>query len=276
MSTAAIVFLVVAILIALPIAFRIRKAARRKHWIDAPILPEWQKVAEKYFPRLEGIPKGTRKKIRGIARVLAEEKNFEACGGLEEVTEEMKALICFQAALLIAEIPKHKFYPKLRSILVYPGAFRDRGKRRFGLPSEDRGTLLGESWQTGSVILSWENVKAGAKNDDDGMNVVIHEFAHQLDQADGAADGVPILKNREAYRQWAEVFERNYEEFVEDLESRRGPEPLIDPYGATNPAEFFAVASETFFEESEELKKEHPDLYEQLSNFYHVDPASWR
>ena len=84
------------------------------------------------------------------------------------------------------------------------------------------------------------------------------------------------MKNREAYRQWAEVFERNYEEFVEDLESRRGPEPLIDPYGATNPAEFFAVSSETFFEEAEDLKKEHPDLYEQLSNFYHVDPASWR
>jgi Mlc titration factor MtfA (ptsG expression regulator) len=108
------------------------------------------------------------------------------------------------------------------------------------------------------------------------MNVTIHEFAHQLDQVNGAADGVPILRSRDAYRQWSEVFERNYEELVEEVnDRRRGREPLIDPYGATNPAEFFAVASETFFEEARELKKEHPDLYEQLQNYYGVDPAEW-
>jgi Mlc titration factor MtfA (ptsG expression regulator) len=134
--------------------------------------------------------------------------------------------------------------------------------------------LLGESWETGSVILSWDSVVAGARNADDGMNVTIHEFAHQLDQENGT-DGVPVLKDRAAYRQWAEVFERNYEELVEDVEDGKGPEPLIDPYGATNPAEFFAVASETFFEESEDLRKEHPDLYEQLRNYYGLDPAMW-
>ncbi|MEM7600762.1 MAG: zinc-dependent peptidase, partial [Verrucomicrobiota bacterium] len=102
----------------------------------------------------------------------------------------------------------------------------------------------------------------------------IHEFAHQLDQINGT-DGVPILKNREAYRQWAEIFERNFEELVDEVNKGKGSEPLIDPYGATNPAEFFAVATETFFEESKELAEEHPDLYEQLKNFYCLDPANW-
>lgn len=274
--TGAVLILASLILCALAIFLASQRARRRRHFLTSPLPHEWEEALHTYFPRFFDLPGELQQPLGGIARILAAEKNFEACGGLEEVTTEMKALICIQAALLIVKLPHHRYYPALKSILVYPTAFRDHGHRRFGLPEEeDRGVLLGESWQTGSIILSWENVLAGARNEDDGLNVTFHEFAHQLDQINGT-DGVPILGSRKAYRQWAEVFARNFEELVEEVNDDRNPEPLIDPYGATNPAEFFAVATETFFEESEELAGEHPDLYEQLKDYYQLDPAAWR
>lgn len=231
---------------------------------------------KEHFPRYEAIPTLLRGDYEGIINVLMHRKRFVPCGGLEKVTDEQKVLICAQAALPIVALPNHKFYPRLKSILVYPGAFRDRGRRRWGISDvESDSVRLGESWQTGSVILSWDSVVAGAANDDDGMNVVIHEFAHQLDQVDGAADGIPILKSREAYKRWVKVFYRNYEKLVEQVESGKGRRAFLDPYGATNPAEFFAVASETFFEEARDLKIKHPDLYVELSSYYHLDTASW-
>ncbi len=252
-----------------------KRARRRRTLLHSALPDSWVEAFKKDFPRFFELPGDLQQALGGVAQVLASEKNFEACGGLEEVTGEMRAIICIQAALPIVHLPNHRYYPELKSILVYPTAFRDGGHRRFGLhEEEDRGVLLGESWQTGSIILSWESVVAGGRNADDGMNVTIHEFAHQLDQINGT-DGVPILASREAYRQWAKVFERNYEELVEEVNEGKGPEPLIDPYGATNPAEFFAVASETFFEEAAALAEEHPDLYEQLKEFYRLDPASW-
>jgi len=235
-----------------------------------------REILREHFPRYEAIPTLLRGDYEGIVNVLMHWKRFVPCGGLEEVTETQKLLICAQAALPIVAMPNHKFYPRLKSILVYPGAFRDRGRRRWGISEEESNSVrLGESWQTGSVILSWDSVVAGAANDDDGMNVVIHEFAHQLDQVDGAGDGIPILKSREAYKRWVKVFYRNYEKLVEEVESGKGGRTFLDPYGATNPAEFFAVSSETFFEEARDLKIEHPDLYAELSSYYHQDPASW-
>ena len=228
------------------------------------------------FIRYRGLPEELRRSLDGNIQVLMAEKYFEPCGGLEEVSLRMKLLICAQAGLLLIRLKQHGFYRKLKSILVYPGAFQDSGRRRFGLHEEEAdSTMLGESWSTGSVILSWESILAGARNADDGMNVVIHEFAHQLDQVDGAANGVPILQQPSAYRRWAKVFLRNYDELVGEVESGEGRRSLIDPYGATNPAEFFAVASETFYEEARQLKMKQPDLYNELEGFYGVDPANW-
>jgi|TARA_B110000305_G_C19329704_1_gene583321 MtfA peptidase len=233
-------------------------------------------ILREHFSLYETIPTLLRGDFECIVNVLMQTKSFEACGGFEEITEGHKVLICAQAALPIVALPNHKFYPRLKSILIYPGAFRDRGRRRFGVSEEESDSIrLGESWQTGSVILSWDSVVAGAANDDDGMNVVIHEFAHQLDQVDGVADGIPILKNREAYESWVKVFYRNYEKLVEEVESNKGKRAFLDPYGATNPAEFFAVASETFFEEAQDLKESSPDVYAEMSAYFNLDPASW-
>ncbi len=231
-------------------------------------------ILDRCFPRWRWIPANLQARFSGYTRVLMEEKNYEPCGGLEEVSEEMKLVIAAQAALTILGKSDPDFFPRLHSILVYPGGFRDRGRRRFGIDDEDRGVLYGESWETGSVILSWDNVLAGGSNDDDGMNVVIHEFAHQIDQYNGVADGVPKLKSREDYLRWGSVMERHYEE-LKEASKTRDPEPFLDPYGATDPCEFFAVATEAFFEDPLDLYYEHPELYGLLASFYGLDQAGW-
>jgi Mlc titration factor MtfA (ptsG expression regulator) len=132
---------------------------------------------------------------------------------------------------------------------------------------------LGESWGSGTVVLSWDHVKGGAMNFRDGHNVAIHEFAHQLDQEDGVSDGTPCLENRSAYSEWARVLSRDYETLRD--KAGKGRKSVMDKYGATNPAEFFAVATETFFEKPRQLHKKHPDLYEELREYYRVNPLCW-
>lgn len=247
---------------------------RREELLTRPFSEGETAILDRDFPRWRWIPADLQARFAGYTRVLMEEKNYEPCGGLVEVGAEMKLVIAAQAALTILGKSDHDFFPRLHSILVYPGGFRDRGRRRFGIDDEDRGVLYGESWETGSVILSWDNVLAGGRNDDDGMNVVIHEFAHQIDQYNGIADGVPKLQTREDYARWGSVMERHYEE-LKEASKTRDPEPFLDPYGATDPCEFFAVATEAFFEDPFDLEYEHPELYGELAKFYGLDPAGW-
>ena len=259
----------------LTVHFAKRRATRRE-LLRRPFSADEKTILDRQFPRYRSLPETLRLRHAGYTRVLMTEKNFEPCGGLAGVTEEMKLVIAAQAAVLLLALPKHGFFPRLKSILVYPGAFHDRGRRKFDLPeTEDRGFLLGESWETGSVILSWDSVVAGGRNDDDGMNVVMHEFAHQLDLGNGEVDGVPLLRSRAAYLSWADVLGREFARLVAESERQSSPEPFLDPYGATHPSEFFAVATETFFEEPDDLAFEHPELYAQLRDYYGLDPASW-
>ena len=254
---------------------------RRRSQLRSQAFPEaWVKILSDEFGIYAKLPTPLREMLHQHVRVFLEEKNFEACGGLEEVDERMRLLIAAQACVLLLGLKDHRYYPKLRSVLVYPGAFHDARRKTFHLADDDdREIRLGESWTSGSVILSAESVVAGARNEDDGMNVVMHEFAHQLDQADGVGDGAPILAQSAVYEDsgdyeaWARVLGENYQEMLDDLFERR--RPVLDPYGATNPAEFFAVATETFFEEPERLQKEAPDLYAALQKFYGLDPVAW-
>ena len=255
---------------------RTRRRRLRRERLARPFSEEEQAILDRDFPGWRDIPAALLPRFAGDTRVLMEEKNFEPCGSLTSVSDEMRLLVSAQAALTTLGLRNHRYFPKLKSILIYPGAFRDHGRRRFDLrQAEDRGVLYGESWDTGSVILSWDNVVAGGRNTDDGMNVVIHEFAHQLDQYNGIADGIPQLASRDDYARWTAVMGPHYEALVAACADRSGPEPFLDPYGATHPAEFFAVASETFFEDPSDLVEEHPELYEELRRYYGLDPASW-
>ena len=212
------------------------------------------------------MPEEVRNQVEGLMPVFLGEKSLEACGGLEEISEDMKLAIAAPACLLVINRSIDD-YSKLRSVLVYPDAYVV--KDEWGV--ED--VRLGESWGAGSVVLAWKSVLAGDRNPEDGLNVVLHEFAHQLDQADGAGDGVPELDDNEDYGRWSAAFRPAYEEFCEVV--RKGQPSVIDDYGATNPAEFFAVVTETFFERARKLKREEPELYEELRRFYGMDPEGW-
>jgi MtfA peptidase len=165
------------------------------------------------------------------------------------------------------------YFSRLVSILVYPSAYVASGERSLGggLVSEESDVRLGESWVSGVVVLVWDDVRAGASDIHDGHSVVLHEFAHQLDQETGRADGAPILPRRSMYVAWARVLGHDFDQLVRDTEQRH--HTLIDDYGATNPAEFFAVVTETFFEMPRRLRAKYPERYEQRREFYRQDPA---
>jgi Mlc titration factor MtfA (ptsG expression regulator) len=240
---------------------------------QSPLPAEWVSTLDAGMPIYRRLPPDLRTKLHGYIQVFVATKSFEPCGELEEITDEMRVMVAAQASLLLLN-DRNGCYDALGSVLLYPNAYRSRSTR-YSAADEDGepDVRLGESWGTGSVVLSWHHVRHGASNDDDGSNVVIHEFAHQLDQITGAADGLPVLKNRSRYPDWERVFTAAYERHVQRTED--GRRTVIDSYGATNPAEFFAVSTETFFEKPKILQKRYPELYGQLAQFYAVDPIAW-
>lgn len=244
---------------------------RRERAARQPFPAEWTGILRENLPPYEKLPDTLRTELHRDILVFLAEKSFEGCGGLE-VTDEMKITIAGQACLLLLNRPG-RCYPRLRTILVYPSTYVAGGKGIFDAETEES-VRLGESWQRGVVVLAWDSVKRGAVNFHDGHNVAMHEFAHQLDQEDSASDGAPILARRAAYASWATVFSREFAAL--QRQTKRGREDVLSDYGATNPAEFFAVATESFFEKPRQLKKKHPELYRELAGFYKVDPIEWQ
>ena len=240
--------------------------SRRQKWMRLRLSDEDRQAIAQDFLTFARIPHDLRDELEGLMHVFLYEKSFEACGGLEAVTRHMQHVIAAQACLLLVN-RNHDYYRKLRSILLYPTAYNAKNEHGH----DD--VRLGESWQSGSVVLAWESVIAGGRNQEDGSHVTLHEFACQLDQADGAAYGVPELASAATYRDWSLVFNQAFRRFQRKLE--KGRRTVIDPYGATNPAEFFAVATETFYEKPKQLSEHYPEVYEQLKRYYRVDPVKW-
>lgn len=263
------VWIVLTVVILVLLGFAAQSAilrSRRRRWMTLRLSEKDRLRVAEDFPLFARIPKNLRDELEGLMHVFMYEKSFEACGGLEVVTLHMRQVIAAQACLLLVN-RRHDFYRRLRSVLLYPSAYKVKSEHG----GED--VRLGESWHSGSVILAWESVRAGGRNEEDGHHVTLHEFAHQLDQVDGAADGVPELQGTGSYREWAEVFGNAYEHFQRKLDG--GRRTVIDPYGATNPAEFFAVATETFYEKPAQLYEHFPKVYDQLREYYQVDPLGW-
>ena len=251
--------------------FGLRKRRRGKIR-RRPFPPEWREIIEKNVAYFRSLPEADRAELLGDIQVFLDEKHFEGCGGLE-LTDEIRVTIAAQACILLLH-RKNDDYPRLQSILVYPRAYRVPGSKLGpgGLVREGDEFREGESWSRGAVVLSWDDVCRDAGDIHDAHNVVCHEFAHQLDQEDGQADGEPVLPSRSSYLAWARVLGGEYRELVREVENYRRTD--IDPYGAVSPAEFFAVVTEYFFQQPGRLRKKHPRLYEQLRLFYRQDPAN--
>jgi len=190
-----------------------------------------------------------------------------------DVTEEVRITIAATACLLVMrrETP---IFRGLKSILVYPDTYVVSEQVRDGsVVREEKSTRAGESWFRGPIVLSWTDVLRGTRTVDDGFNVVLHEFAHKLDEETGVMNGLPLLQSREHYEAWSSVLSKEYESFLGRV--KKGKNKVIDEYGAVSPVEFFAVLSESFFEKPKLMREKLPDLYAQLHRVYDVDPASW-
>ena len=259
-------FVLIPIVIAIPAYFYIsltQRKARRAELIKKPLSEEYIGYINKNIPYYQKLPEELRHQLHGLINIFLEEKRFEGCGG-QEITDEIRVTVAAQACVLLLNRPTN-YYPKLHTILIYPQAYKQQ--------EGQAGITLGESWQNGPVVLSWDNVKSGAEDVRDGRNVVFHEFSHRLDQEDGDADGAPILANSGKYTGWARVLGSEYQKMLRKC--GKGRRTLMNEYGATNPAEFFAVATETFFEKPRQMSRKQPELYAELKDYYQLDPLSW-
>jgi len=244
---------------------------RRKKLRSTELKREWKEILEKNIQFYHLLSPEIKNELHGLIQIFIDEKIFEGCGGLE-ITDEVKITIAAQACILLLG-RKNDIYPTLRTILVYPHAYFAPVKRKLeaGIVMEGFQHRLGESWTRGQVVLAWDEILQDTNDIHDGHNLVYHEFAHQLDNESGASDGVPALDKRSSYIVWARVLSKEYNKLINDIIHHR--HPLLSQYGATNPAEFFAVVTEYFFEKPIQLKNLHRELYEQFSNFYKLNPA---
>lgn len=246
------------------------KRRRRRKLLREPFPAAWEAYLDG-VPLYGSLSTTERERLRDDLRVIVAEKHWEPCGGME-MTDEVKVVIAAQAALLILGL-QHDYYRNLGSILVYPDTFQ---VPRRGLPGgvveDGPSPTLGLASLRGPVVLAWEAVRHGNENREDGRNVVLHEFAHKLDMLDRFADGAPPLGSRRQYRAWQRIMTDEYETLIQRAE--KGRRTLLDKYGATSPAEFFAVATEIFFEKSRQMKAKHPDLHALLVEYYGQDPST--
>ncbi len=241
---------------------------RRRRLLAQQFPVEWEAYLRRNVTHYRYLSADEQSKLRNDLRIFIAEKYWEGCRGLQ-VTDEMKVTIAAQACLLVLAIP-HNYYGQVQTILIYERTYRVPRTRYFrgGLVLEGDDPVIGTAHYRGPVLLSWAAVQEPVGP----HNVVLHEFAHQLDFLNGYVDGTPVLETLDAYAQWREVMTAEFEQLQND--TRQGRPTLLDPYGATDEAEFFAVATECFFEQSQESAKQHPRLYELLRNYYRQDPAA--
>ena len=253
--------------------FHFLRNRRRRRLLATPWPAEWVDIVSRLVPFWELLTPSDRNELQGLVQVFLAEKQFEGCGGLR-IDDEVRLAVATQACLLLLG-GTSDFFPRVQSVLVYPtGFFTERTiYHDGGLVSEEEEELLGEYWSQGALVLSWQDVRRDAVHPHDGFNIVLHEFAHQLDDESGDTDGAPVLPDPAMYADWTRVLSEEFARLGRDLD--RGRRTVLDEYAAENPAEFFAVATEVFFERPRRMLARHRALYEQLSRYFRQDPARW-
>jgi Mlc titration factor MtfA (ptsG expression regulator) len=246
---------------------------RLKQALAQPFPTAWRRILQRRWPLYNQLPPLRALQLRRLIAQFLYQKQFIGCAGLE-VTEEMKLLVAAQACLLLVGRRRAELFPRLSQVLLYPSDFVvPRNSEEAGVVTQGSASLAGESWSDGRVILAWDRVLDGLHHEEHAGNVVIHEFAHQLDSESGVTNGAPVLPNGAAYQRWAKVMQHEFEQLRHA--ERQGAPSVIDFYGAQNPAEFFAVICETFFMQPQPLFEQHLALYQELSRYFRVDPRAW-
>jgi Mlc titration factor MtfA (ptsG expression regulator) len=246
---------------------------RRRALRALPFPDEWRGYVDGNIPLFARLSADDQAEVLAHARVLLAEKHFEGCGGLE-LTDEIRVTIAVQAARLLLH-RETEYFPTVRSILVYPSTMAHSQETHLGsgIRQESRVAITGlATGRMGAIILAWDESKRGLAKPSDGRDVILHEFAHEIDFQDRSFDGTPRLPSGSAYRAWARTMQSEFDAHTAAVDANA--RTFIDAYGATNPAEFFAVLTEHFFEQPNELRERHSALYERLSEFYRQDPAA--
>ncbi len=254
--------------------FQWLKKRRRKKILKEPFSQEWRDIVGEKVVHYSYLSMEERIRLEQLIQIFLAEKRYEGCNG-QEITDEIRLIVAAQACLLILELP-HDFYAKVDSILIYPSSVvlppsRDGIFTRGPLIARTEMPIVGQAFMHGTVMLVWDVVRQDACHPHGGHNVVYHEFAHVLDMFDGRADGTPMLHNREQYRAWADVCTRVFYDLRKRME--KGKKTFLNDYAATNEAEFFAVATEYFFDRPVRMQKKRPELYDVLRGFYCQDTA---
>jgi Mlc titration factor MtfA (ptsG expression regulator) len=247
---------------------------RRKKLTAVPFPPDWEKIVKHNVAHYCMLEDAERAHLCALIQVFIAEKDWEGCGGLT-LTDEIRVTISAQACLLLLNLP-HNYYQNVESIIVYPSTVvppqRKPGFFETALaPVEEAHPIIGQAFHQGPIIIIWDAALHGGRHPESGHNVVYHEFAHKLDMLDGAADGTPPLRDRAEYCDWVQICSREYLRLRHDAE--HGKKSFLTAYGATNEAEFFAVATEQFFDQPHLMIKHAPDLYQVLQEYYRQDPA---
>jgi Mlc titration factor MtfA (ptsG expression regulator) len=247
---------------------------RRKRILEREFPKSWESLLEQRIRPYRHLPPSDQARLQDLVQIFIAEKVWEGLGGLE-LTDEIRVTIAGYACLLI--LKRCEIYPQSKSIYVYPSTVQ-APPRHLGFfesanePVSGPVPILGQAFHRGPVVLVWDAIQHDCRMAGSGHNVVYHEFAHQLDFRDGQADGTPVLRSKEELKRWTEVFSREYLELRRRVD--QGLPTFLDEYGAVHESEFFAVATEHFFEQSREFQVEHPELYRCLASFYRQDPAS--
>ncbi|NJD30491.1 MAG: zinc-dependent peptidase [Gammaproteobacteria bacterium] len=249
-------------------------ARRRREALARPLPPEFVAHIERNVPARRRMPAELRARHDGLINAFLAEKDFVGCNGLE-ITDEIRVTIAALACLLV--LARRGHYDELHSVLVYPTAFwvEDEVEDEAGVVSQRRRELSGEAWEASRIILSWDDVLEAATAPGQGYNVALHEFAHYLD-AEGLGLAAPPRESPVRVRSltdWSADVADEFESMLDAVD--RGEDTFLDPYAAEDEAEFFAVATEDFFERPVELKAARPRLYGLLQEFYALDPAAW-
>lgn len=248
------------------------KRKRRADLLNKALSPAHRAIALKSVPLFNRVPRPLRARLEGLINLFLDQVEIIGFEGLE-ITDEMRIVIAAQASFLLLN-KENRWYDTLRTIMLYPAAFTSNQTTQEGHVETEKGAVrLGESWRRGPVVLSWQHSAYGAFLDKDGHNVVMHEFAHQLDEQTGVTDGAPLLEKDHKATDWAAAFQNAYDRHKHATTA--GKATLIDAYGATAPAEFFAVVVELFFEKPDALKEDEPTVYEELVKYFKIDPVEW-
>lgn len=248
---------------------------RRRHLLAQPFPSHWLSILHGNVRLYGSLTSPQQMKLRDDLRIFIAERYWESADDLV-INDEVQVTIAAHAALLALNLDPHiDWYRPVKTIIMHSGSFISVGKQmRSGGVISEGSANSGEAWHNGPVILSWNDTVWGGRNTLDGRNLALHEFAHVLDMADGLSNGTPPLTERIDGKTWHRTMTDAYEQLIDDAEF--GHATLLDVYGATNVAEFFAVATEAFFERGQAMRQLLPELYATMRAFYGQDPALWR